>query len=118
MNGERQMRTQIGKYSVMNYINDTSYDVYLGKRERKPTYSVLHRGLKSNTFHNTGKVIIGSKYSVSHKPVMDNDAIALQVALLQYEKERQYYWSDMALQVMFVLVCLYVAVSVVIWGSV
>ena len=109
---------QMGRHLVFNTPNFTSYDVYLGKREPKSTYSVLHRGTKSNTFLDTGKVIIGSKHSVSHKPVMDNDALVLQAALLQYEREREYYWSDMALQVMFVFVCLYVAVSVVIWGSV
>jgi hypothetical protein len=49
---------------------------------------------------------------------MDNDAIILQTALLQYERERQYFWSDMALQTMLVVVCLYVAVSLVIWGAV
>ena len=109
---------QMGRHLVFNTPNSTSYDVYLGKRERKPTYSALQKISKSNTFHDTGKVIIGCNYSVSHKPVMDNDALVLQAALLQYEREREYYWSDMALQVMFVFVCLYVAVSVVIWGSI
>jgi len=118
MSSKNQLNTGFGSYLLLNNRINNSYDVYLNKREPKPTYSVLHNSLKSNTFHNTGKVIIGSRYSVSHKPVMDNDAIALQVALLQYEKERKYFWSDLALQTMCVGVCIWFAVSLVIWGAV
>jgi hypothetical protein len=118
MNRNSQFRNGYVEYYVLNNRINTSYDVYLNKREEKATYSVPLGESKSNTFHDTGKVVIGSKYRVSHKPVMDNDAVVLQTALLQYERERKYYWSDMAIQIMLGAVCLYGAVSLVIWGAV
>jgi hypothetical protein len=112
------MSIQMGSQLVFNRANLTSYDVYLNKKEVKARCSVPIRESKSNTFLNTGKVIIGSKFSIAQRPVMDNDAVVLQTALLQYERERQYFWSDMAIQIMLGAVCLYVAVSLVIWGAV
>jgi hypothetical protein len=118
MNGNSQFRNGYVKYYVLNNRINTSYDVYFKNKERNHTSSVLVGEPKSNTFTDTGKVIIGSKYRVSQKPVMDNDAVVLQTALLQYERERKYYWSDMAIQIMLGAVCLYGAVSLVIWGAV
>ena len=118
MSANRQLNMSNESYLVLNNRNNDLYDVYLGKRDPKPTYSVWGIRQKSTTFHDTGKVVIGSNYSVAHKPVLDNDALVLQAALLQYEKERQYYWSDLALQIMWVGVCIWFAVSLVIWGSV
>ena len=118
MSTKRNMGIQMGSQLVFKRPISTTYDVYFRKKERNNTSSVLVGEPKSNTFLDTGKVIIGSKHSVSQKPVMDNDAIILQTALLQYERERQYFWSDMALQTMLVVVCLYVAVSLVIWGAI
>lgn len=115
---KNQLNMSNESYLVLNNRINTSYDVYLNKREEKATYSVPFRESKSNTFTDTGKVIIGSKFRISQKPVMDNDAVVLQTALLQYERERKYYWSDMVLQTMLVAVCLYGAVSLVIWGAV
>ena len=118
MSTKRNMSIQMGSHLVFNRPNSASYDVYLDKKEAKARCSVPMREPKSNTFHDTGKVIIGSAFSVSQKPVMDNDAVVLQTALLQYERERQYFWSDMAIQIMLGAVCLYVAVSLVVWGAI
>lgn len=118
MSSKNQLNTGFGSYLLLNNRINNSYDVYLGKRDPKPTYSVWGIRQKSTTFHDTGKVVIGSNYSVAHKPKLDNDALVLQAALLQYEKERQYFWSDLALQTMCVGVCIWFAVSLVIWGSV
>jgi hypothetical protein len=118
MNRNSQFRNGYVEYYVLNNRINTSYDVYLNKKEAKARCSVPLRESKSNTFTDTGKVIIGSKFRISQKPVMDNDAVVLQTALLQYERERKYYWSDMVLQTMLVAVCLYGAVSLVIWGAV
>jgi hypothetical protein len=118
MNTKRNMSIQMGSQLVFNRANLTSYDVYLNKQRAKARCSVPLGESKSNTFHDTGKVIIGSKFSISQRPVMDNDAVVLQTALLQYERERKYYWSDMAIQIMLGCVCLYGAVSLVIWGAV
>ena len=118
MNRESQFRNGYVEYYVLNNRINTSYDVYFKNKERNTTSGVLIGEQKSNTFTDTGKVIIGSKFRISQKPVMDNDAVVLQTALLQYERERKYYWSDMAIQIMLVAVCLYGAVSLVIWGAV
>jgi hypothetical protein len=118
MNTKRNMSIQMGSQLVFNRANLTSYDVYLLNKEAKARCSVPLGEQKSNTFLDTGKVIIGSKYRIAQRPVMDNDAVVLQTALLQYERERQYYWSDMAIQIMLGAVCLYGAVSLVIWGAV
>ena len=118
MNEGCQLHTKTRQNVVMNYINNTSYDVYLNKKDSNNTSSVLNSEPKSNTFFNTGKVIIGSAFRVTHKPVMDNDAVVLQIALLQHSRERKYFWSDLALQIMLVAVCLWCAVSLVIWGAV
>jgi F0F1-type ATP synthase gamma subunit len=115
---KNQLNMSNESYLVLNNRINTSYDVYFKNKERNTTSSVLIGEQKSNTFTDTGKVIIGSKFRISQKPVMDNDAVVLQTALLQYERERKYYWSDMAIQIMLGAVCLYGAVSLVIWGAV
>ena len=103
---------------ALNRPESTLYDVYLNNRGAKTTCSVPLKQPKSVTFLDTGRVIIGCNYSVAQRPAMDASALLLQSALLHHAKESQYYWSDMALKAMCVGLCLYVAVSLCIWGSV
>lgn len=118
MSNKRLNNMVLDRNLVFNSPNSTSYDVYLNNKGSKTTCSVWGIEQKSNTFHDTGKVIIGCKHSVSQKPMMDASAVWLQIALLQHASESKYYWSDLALQAMLVALCLYVTVSLVIWGSV
>lgn len=101
-----------------NKASSNAYDVYLNKRAANTTYSVPSREQKSNTFTDTGKVIIGCKYSAAQRPLMDENAITLQVALLQDAENNKFDWCDKTLLAMLVAVCLYGAVSLCIWGAV
>ena len=103
---------------VLNNQKSTSYDVYLNYKGVNTTDSVFTKEPKSNTFLNTGRVVIGSKHIVAQRPEMDSDAALLQDALLYRPTNSQYSQADSALILIFIGLCFYVAVSLVIWGSI
>ena len=62
---------------VLNNQKSTSYDVYLNYKGVNTTDSVFTKEPKSNTFLNTGRVVIGSKHIVAQRPEMDSDSVLL-----------------------------------------
>lgn len=103
---------------VCNTQKRTSYDVYLNNKAANTTSSVFDSPTESNTFLNTGKVLIGSKYIVSREPEVDADASFLQDALLHNPQNIDYAASDFTLNMIYIGVFVYVAVTLVIWGSI
>ena len=109
---------QMARNLVCKTQNPIPYDVYLNNKEVKARGSVFPSKPKSNTFLDTGKVVIGSRHIVSQRPEMDADAHLLQAALLHHSKEARFKAPDLALKTIAFGLCSYVTVSLMTRGTV
>jgi len=103
---------------VSNKPNFTLYDAYWNNKAVKTTSSGFFTWSESNTPLSVESVSDDLNQIVAHDLTMDADALKLQAALLKPPVNSDYFLADSVLYLIFVCLCLYVTVSLVIWGSV